>query len=249
MKIMLTIFLSIFLSKGCAQDQELSDVKVVYGANTRGFHRMITIENGTFSLVSQRDGKPSVVNLTDAQWKKLAELYSKINLKTFNDLEGPTMERAYDGKPHADMTIVVKNKTYTTKGFDHTIPPAKIKEFVDYINKIADDSVFKNPILGSYVVEELVGVNVVEKNYFISFDTDKISGFMGCNMYSGTYKLDDENITISPLMATKKYCENEMKNEDTWFKIASNISRFEIENKTIFLLDNDNKVVLKATKK
>ena len=50
-------------------------------------------------------------------------------------------------------------------------------------------------------------------------------------------------------MATKKYCENEMKNEDTWFKIASNISRFEIENKTIFLLDNDNKVVLKATKK
>ena len=58
---------------------------------------MITIENGTFSLVSQRDGKPSVVNLTDAQWKKLAELYSKIDLKTFNDLEGPTMERAYDG--------------------------------------------------------------------------------------------------------------------------------------------------------
>ena len=76
---MLTIFLSIFLSKGCAQDQELSDVKVVYGANTRGYHRMITIENGTFSLVSQRDGKPSVVNLTDAQWKKLAELYSKID--------------------------------------------------------------------------------------------------------------------------------------------------------------------------
>jgi heat shock protein HslJ len=159
------------------------------------------------------------------------------------------MERAYDGKPHADMTIVVKDKTYTTKGFDHTIPPAKIKEFVDYINKIADDSVFKNPILGSYVVEELVGVNVVEKNYFISFDTDKISGFMGCNMYSGTYKLDDENITISPLMATKKYCENEMKNEDVWFKSVSNVSRFEIENKTIFLLDNDNKVVLKATKK
>ena len=68
-------------------------------------------------------------------------------------------------------------------------------------------------------------------------------------MYSGTYKLNNENISISPLMSTKKYCENEMKNEDTWFKIASNISRFEIGNKTIFLLDNDNKVVLKATKK
>ena len=50
-------------------------------------------------------------------------------------------------------------------------------------------------------------------------------------------------------MATKKYCENEMKNEDVWFKSVSNVSHFEIENKTIFLLDNENKVVLKATKK
>ena len=104
--------------------------------------------------------------------EKLAELYSKIDLKTFNDLEGPTMERAYDGKP-PDMTIVVKDKTYTTKGFDHTIPPAKIKEFVDYINKIADDSVLKNPILGSYVVEELVGVNVAEKTILLVLITIK----------------------------------------------------------------------------
>ena len=54
--------------------------------------------------------------------------------------------------------------------------------------------------------------------------------------------MNNENIIISPLMATKKYCENEMKNEETWFKIASNVSHFEIENKTIYLLNNDNKV-------
>lgn len=249
MKALFSVFLVIFLSKGCAQEQELSDVKVVYGANTRGYHRMITIEKNTFSLVSQRDGKPSVIALTDEQWKKIADLYGKIDLKTFNELEGATMERAYDGKAHADMSILVKDKTYTTKGFDHTIPPAKIKEFVDYINKIADDSVVKNPVLGSYSVEELLSVDVTKKEYFISFDENKVSGFMGCNMYSGTYKLTNENIIISPLMATKKYCENEMKNEDVWFKSVSNVSRFEIENKTIFLLDSDNKVILKATKK
>lgn len=249
MKALFSVFLVIFLSKGCAQEQELSDVKVVYGANTRGYHRMITIEKNTFSLVSQRDGKPSVIALTDEQWKKIADLYGKIDLKTFNELEGATMERAHDGKAHADMSIVVKDKAYTTKGFDHTIPPAKIKEFVDYINKIADDSVVKNPVLGSYSVEELLSIDVTKKEYFISFDENKVSGFMGCNMYSGTYKLTNENIIISPLMATKKYCENEMKNEDVWFKSVSNVSRFEIENKTIFLLDSDNKVILKATKK
>ena len=79
MKALFSVFLFIFLSKGCAQEQELSDVKVVYGANTRGYHRMITIEKNTFSLVSQRDGKPSVIVLTDEQWKKIADLYGKID--------------------------------------------------------------------------------------------------------------------------------------------------------------------------
>lgn len=249
MKALFSIFLVIFLSKGCAQEQELSDVKVVYGANTRGYHRMITIEKNTFSLVSQRDGKPSLINLTEAQWKKVAELYSKIDLETFNDLEGPTMERAYDGKAHADMSIVVKDKTYTTKGFDHTIPPAKIKEFVDYINKLADDAVVKNPILGSYSVEELLSKDVSKKEYFISFDADKVSGFMGCNMYSGTYEFQEETISFGPLMATKKYCENEMENETSWFKVSSEVSTFKMENKTILLYDNENNLVLKATKK
>ena len=179
MKIMFTVFLSIFLSKGCAQEQELAEVKVVYGANTRGYHRTITIENNTFSLISKRDEKPSVISLTEQQWSKIGSLYSKIDLKTFNNLEGITMERAHDGKAHADMTIVVKDKTYTTKGFDHTIPPAKIKEFVDYINQLADDAVSNNPILGSYSVETLLSKDIRKKDYFISFDADKISGFMG----------------------------------------------------------------------
>ena len=249
MKIMLSIFLSIFLSKSCAQDQELSDIKVVYGASTRGYHKIITIEKNTFSLVSERDGQPKVINLTDEQWKRIADLYNKIDLKTFNDLEGETMERAYDGKPHADMSIVVKDKTYTTKGFDHTIPPAKIKEFVDYINKLADDSVAKNPVLGSYVVEELVNKNVSEKDYFISFDKEKVSGFMGCNMFSGSYITNLENITFSALVSTRKHCENEMENENLWLKSVSEITSFSIDGKSVLLFDNKGKLILKATKK
>ena len=249
MKALFSVFLVIFLSKGCAQEQELSDVKVVYGANTRGYHRMITIEKNTFSLVSQRDGKPSVIVLTDEQWKKIADLYGKIDLKTFNDLEGPTMERAYDGKPHADMSIIVKDKTYTTKGFDHTIPPVKIKEFVDYINKLADDAAVKNPVLGSYSVEELLSKDVSKKEYFISFDADKVSGFMGCNMYSGTYEFQEETISFGPLMATKKYCENEMENENLWLKSVSEITSFSIDGKSVLLFDNQGKLILKATKK
>ena len=249
MKSLFSIFLVFFLSKGCSQEQFISDVKISYGANSRGFHRTIQIENKTFSVINTRDGKPEVVELSDEQWNQLGKLYSKIDLKTFNDLEGPTMERAYDGKAHADMSIIVKDKTYTTKGFDHTIPPAKIKEFVDYINKLADDSVVKNPVLGSYSVEELLSNDVSKKEYFISFDAEKVSGFMGCNMYSGMYKLQNESISFGPMMSTRKYCENAMENETLWFKASTEVTSFKMENKTILLYNNENKLILKATKK
>jgi len=249
MKSLFSIFLVIFLSKGCSQKQFISDVKISYGANSRGFHRIIQIENKTFSVINTRDGKPEVVELSDEQWNQLGKLYSKIDLKTFNDLEGTTMERAFDAKPHANMTIVVKDKTYTTKGFDHTIPPVKIKEFVDYINKLVNDSVVINPVLGSYFVVELLLKDVSKKEYFISFDEDMVSGFMGCNMYSGAYKIEEKSISFAPLMATKKYCENEMENETSWFKVCSEVSSFKMENKTILLYDNENNLVLKATKK
>lgn len=249
MKSLFSVFLVIFLSKGCSQEQDLSDVKIVYGANSRGFHRTIEIEKNSFSVINKRDTKPVLVELTDEQWNEIGKLYSKIDLKTFNDLEGPTMERAYDGKPHADMSIVIKDKTYTTKGFDHTIPPVKIKEFVDYINKLADDSVVKNPILGSYVVEELINKNVSEKGYFISFDNEKVSGFMGCNMFNGSYKVNDESISFASLISTRKYCENEMENENLWLKSVSEIASFSIDGKSVLLYDNQGKLILKATKK
>ncbi|CAM3811752.1 META domain-containing protein [Flavobacterium cucumis] len=249
MKSLLSVFLVILLSKGCSQGQDLSDVKVVYGASTRGYHRMIVIEKNVFSLISEHDGKPKVIELTDEQWKRIADLFKKIDLKTFDKLEGTTMERAYDGKPHADMSITVGDKTYTTKGFDHTIPPVKIKEFVDLINTIADNSDVKNPILGSYSVEELMSRNVSEKEYFISFDAKKVSGFMGCNMYSGTYEFQEASITLGPLMVTKKYCEGIMDDESLWLKVSSEISTFKLNNKTILLYDDNNNLVLKATKK
>ena len=91
--------------------------------------------------------------------------------------------------------------------------------------------------------------DVSKKEYFISFDADKVSGFMGCNMYSGTYEFQEETISFGPLMATKKYCENEMENETSWFKVSSEVSTFKMENKTILLYDNENNLVLKATKK
>ena len=249
MKTLLSIFLVVFLSKGCSQEHDLKDIKVVYEASTRGAHKLIEIENNSFQVTRKRDEKPVALTLTEAQWTKIADLYAKIDLKTYNELEGATMERAHDGKLHGNMTITTKDKTYTTKGFDHTIPPAKIKEFVDYINQLADDLIIKNPIIGSYSVNSLLSKDISDKDYFITFEADKISGFMGCNLYSGTYEANDSSIAIGALAATRKYCEKEMDYETTWLNIASEVATYKLENKTLSLFDSNNKLLLKATKK
>ena len=249
MKTLLSIFLVVFFSKGCSQEHDLKDIKVVYEASTRGAHKLIEIENNSFQVTRKRDEKPVALTLTEAQWTKIADLYAKIDLKTYNELEGATMERAHDGKLHGNMTIITKDKTYTTKGFDHTIPPAKIKEFVDYINQLADDLVVKNPIIGSYSVNSLLSKDISDKDYFITFEADKISGFMGCNLYSGTYEANDSSIAIGALAATRKYCEKEMDYETTWLNIASEVATYKLENKTLSLFDSNNKLLLKATKK
>ena len=249
MKVLFSIFLAVFLSKGCAQEQDLKDVKIIYEASTRGDHKLIKIEKNSFEVTRKRDEKPSIVILTEEQWSNIADLYAKIDLSTYNELTGATMERAHDGKMHADMTIVVGDKTYNTKGFDHTIPPAKIKEFVDYINELADNSEVKNPIIGSYSVNSLLSKDITNKDYFITFEEDRISGFMGCNLYSGSYELNNNAIAIGALAATRKYCQDEMEYETTWMKIAAEVATYKLENKTISLFDGDNKLLLKATTK
>ena len=138
MKLIITIFISLFFAKGCSEYKDLEKVKIVYEANNRGYHKTITIENKTFFVTNSRDEKAHEIKLTDAEWKSIADLYNKVDLSTYNKLEGATQQRYYDGKAHANLTITKDEVEYTTLGFDHTIPPAKIKDLVDTILKLSE---------------------------------------------------------------------------------------------------------------
>ncbi len=48
----------------------------------------------------------------------------------------------------------------------------------------------------------------------------KISGFAGCNDYSGPYKLDGSNLTVGPLVSTKKACEQAVMDQEAAFLTA-----------------------------
>lgn len=138
MKLLFTIILSVFLAKGCSEYKDLEKVKMVYDANSRGYHKTIIIENKTFFVTNSRDEKPHEIKLSDAEWKSIADLFNKVDLSTYNQLEGPTQERFYDGKAPANLTITKDEVVYATKGFDHTIPPTQIKGLVDTILKLSE---------------------------------------------------------------------------------------------------------------
>jgi heat shock protein HslJ len=248
MKSLLTIFLSLFLAKGCVKEQDFKDVKIVYEANSRGFHKTITIENKTFTVVSKRDAAPVVVTLTDAEWTKLALLYSKIDLNTYNNLKGPTEERFFDGKAGANLLITVKEKQYATQGFDHTIPPAEIKEIVGYILSFSEVKTLKNTILGNYKITKLGKKDVTNSAYFLNFEQETVSGFMGCNAFSGNYKSVNTELTFGALMATKKYCFETMDDENNWFTLSKEITHYKVEQNELKLFNNKNEICIIATK-
>ncbi len=138
MKTLITILFTIVLTNSCSQNNDFDNIKIKYEALSRGYFFNITIENEQLFVQKSRNENIAEIKLSESEWQSLASLYSKIDFENYNKLEGPTQERFSDGKPHANL-IIIKDKTeYSTKGFDHTNPPTKIKDFVDLMLKLAE---------------------------------------------------------------------------------------------------------------
>ncbi|MBN8565164.1 hypothetical protein [Flavobacterium filum] len=131
MKTIFTIFLSFFLAKGCSDTSDIDNAVIEYQALSRGFYKTIKIENKNVSVVNARDEKPTELTLTKQDWKELVEAFREINLENMKNLKAPTSKRLYDGAAHANITISLEGKTYTTDGFDHGYPPVEIENFIN----------------------------------------------------------------------------------------------------------------------
>lgn len=130
MKTIFTIFLTLILSKSCSND-EFDAVIVNYEASTRGFYKSIKIEDKKLFVINERDGDSTEVSLSKKEWNELVEAFKEINLEGMATLKAPTEKRLYDGAPHANISITVKGKTYTTEGFDHGYPPIEIENLIN----------------------------------------------------------------------------------------------------------------------
>lgn len=131
------------MSKGCSQasNDDIENTVIMYTANTRGFYQKITIQNQEVSVSKIRDeeGKGETTKISDADWKMLSDMFSKIELDSLNTYQGPTQKRFHDGAAMADMTITFKEKEYQTTTFDHGTPPVEIADFVNKVVSLVKD--------------------------------------------------------------------------------------------------------------
>ena len=134
MKTIALLFLSLFMAKGCSQDEkkDLANAEIIYTANTRGYYQKVTIHNQEITISKDRneEGVGTTTKISEANWNELVLLFNKLDLEKLSSYEGPTQKRFYDGAAIANMKVSYKEKEYQTNDFDHGTPPLEIEYFV-----------------------------------------------------------------------------------------------------------------------
>jgi hypothetical protein len=134
MKTIAILFLSLFMAKGCSQDEkkDLANAEIIYTANTRGYYQKVTIHNQEITISKDRneEGVGTTTKISEANWNELVLLFNKLDLEKLSSYEGPTQKRFYDGAAIANMKVSYKEKEYQTSDFDHGTPPLEIEYFV-----------------------------------------------------------------------------------------------------------------------
>ena len=111
---------------------------VVYQETTRGMFREITVREGKIFVITARGAKPAFWELKKEDYKKLLDLYQKIDLKSLSSLKDPTQKRFYDGAPIATLSFTNEKDTYTSSEFDGGFPPKEIEAFVNELIVVAE---------------------------------------------------------------------------------------------------------------
>ncbi len=76
----------------------------------------------------------------------------------------------------------------------------------------------------------------------ITFEDGEISGSAGCNSYFGSYQVNNQNLTISPVGATEMYCaepEGLMEQEAFFLETLNDAQRYELTEERLMIFRSD----------
>ena len=117
------------------------------------------------------------------------------------------------------------------------------KQEVKQINDMESDS-------KTYTITSLYENNTTDENVFITFNFSekKISGYSGCNSFSGTFEINGSKISFGPIATTKRMCPD-ISNEDLLFKVLDNNKKLVIASNTLEIQEVSGNTILVAKEK
>lgn len=109
---------------------ELKNYNAEYTAITRGTFILISYENNSISFQKDRNNKPQVKTLSEAEIASLNAKIDELDINSLSNLEPPSKAHQYDGAAGATLKIIQNGATHQTPTFDHGNPPEVIKALV-----------------------------------------------------------------------------------------------------------------------
>ena len=90
---------------------------------------------------------------------------------------------------------------------------------------------------GAYKVTSIIGTDISSEKLtlVISEDGQRVSGFGGCNNYSGNINPQGSETLFSKLTSTKKYCNSGLATEKLFLKEIQNVASISTEGNTMNL--------------
>lgn len=104
---------------------------------------------------------------------------------------------------------------------------------------------------GSYYVETLNNLHVSKYKMYLNFNQTEhqLSGFSGCNRFTGSYSLKADSLKIGPLASTKMFCGDQANQMESEMHEALSKTNKIILKDGMLQFFSDEKVLLIAIKK
>lgn len=108
----------------------------------------------------------------------------------------------------------------------------------------------KGPLMldnGAWMVTLVQNMDSFGRNPFIRIDRSKnqISGNTGCNRFSGTMEIVEEQVSFSQISSTEMMCR-EMKVEQAFLTTLKEVSTYKIAENKLQFFDKHQKVIMEA---
>ncbi len=103
-------------------------------------------------------------------------------------------------------------------------------------------------VKGSWKITKILDFDTFDREPFFTIapETRNITGSTGCNRFFGTIYIEEQNIKITNIGATKMMCPN-MDAENAFLKAINEVAGYTINNDILKLLSENKEVLMECT--